>query len=671
MRDAFGREISNSEISNWRIPGLWWIEEGDDHEISESRSVPGVEQLDDRYWGRIAKIADDWREEQFIRQIGEPIKSSHLLLGLSQERVTSELEILLRKNFKILEWICELPETEIRQEDLKQPIDRSRRMAKRALADLASHSEDWLRVTKRGPIPKNITSSIREEELAIYENRLVRTLIDRSVFHLGRLVDAVTRDQKAKNELRGATENFRKTDRVFGSLGFESTSETLSEITDRRQKLEELRDSIRTLKQSTLGIATNDVQGVTELHITNLLANEQRYREMVPIWEALRRYEGSGERVGASLTEFWLARQGDLASYLHLLVVRSVEFLGSVEIAPNAWRLGGVHISAQFNKGSCVVAFSRGNHDVDEVEIGIVGVSMGIGTEDQANLDSVEELITFFAQDSKSRNRKRLLLHLSHPDDVLAMVKSVVMANPFELGDTHRSWFVTGGLLPLAVHPLALDSAERLGRILGQTLRRYWAKIQELSIHLPDDFQNVPSEDFDLDGTGFRLTGRVLQATAWNFESPTLTRKSKALLKANLDYRTLNTSLKNLVSELEKIKDEIFSCPVRPQDHPASGHDVVFWNDSGYELRCNNCEVRWGVRACANCGSRNPIHNPATEKDWEFFEIDPSATLSNYFGLELWAEYCEKSHEVFICSDCAVCPRSQTESSCQRCAKGN
>jgi hypothetical protein len=45
--------------------------------------------------------------------------------------------------------------------------------------------------------------------------------------------------------------------------------------------------------------------------------------------------------------------------------------------------------------------------------------------------------------------------------------------------------------------------------------------------------------------------------------------------------------------------------------------------------------------------------------------------LSNYFGLELWAEYCEKSHEVFICSDCAVCPRSQTESSCQRCAKGN
>lgn len=669
MRDAFGREISNADVENWRIPGLWWLEEGGDHEISESRTVPGVTQLDDRYWGRIAKIASDWRIESQERHIGDSITSSHLQLGLSQERVTSELEVLLRNNFKILEWICELPETEIRLEDLKQPIDRSRRMAKRALADLASHSEDWLRVTKRGPIPKHITSSIREEELAIYENRLVRTLIDRSVFHLGRLIEAVIRDEKAKNDLRGTTENFRKEERIFGSVGVESTSESISQIAERRERLEELRDSIRALKQSTLGIATNEVQGVTELHVTNLLANEQRYREMVPIWEALRRYEGSGERGDATLTELWLSRQADLAAYLHLLVARSLQFLGASEIAPNVWRLVGVNIHLQHNEGSCKVALSRNEYDIDQFVVGILGVSLGIDAEDRVDVESIEELIAFFSRSSKLDNRRKVLLHLSYPDDVSVAMQPLVLTNAFEPASGSRSWFAEGGLMPLAVHPLSLDSAERLGRIFGESIRRYWAKTQELAIHLPDEFQSVPSEDFDLDGSGFELSGRVLRATTWNFKPPVLTKKTKEFSKVNLDYRSLNASLRAIVTDLEAVKDEVFACPVRPHDHPASGHDIVFWNETGFELRCNSCEVRWGIRVCTNCGSKNPTHNPATDQDWEFVELDQSVTPSKYFGLELWADYCEKSHEVFVCADCAVCPRSQTESSCQRCSR--
>ena len=143
MRDAFGNERSLSEIKDWRIPGIWWIQNGDALELSDSRHIPGFSSLDDRYWARLAKIAQDWRAESRMREMGDLIAASHLQLGLSQERNKTKLEALLKKSFYIIKRICDVPETEIRLDDLKLPIDRSRRMAKGALAHLASHSEDW------------------------------------------------------------------------------------------------------------------------------------------------------------------------------------------------------------------------------------------------------------------------------------------------------------------------------------------------------------------------------------------------------------------------------------------------------------------------------------------------------------------------------------------------
>lgn len=230
MRNAFGGVVNLSEISNWRIPGLWWLGENDILDISEDREIPGVSQLDDRYWGRISKIALDWSRETRTRIIGTPVESSHLQLGLTEERFTTQLEFLLREKFSVLEWICESPEVEVRLEELKLPIDRSRRITKGALTNLASHSEDWLRVTTRGPIPKRIISAIREDDFTIYENRLVRTLINRSDTLLGALIDAIRKDEKAKNDLTGTTESHRKTKRIYGSLGTESTAESISEI---------------------------------------------------------------------------------------------------------------------------------------------------------------------------------------------------------------------------------------------------------------------------------------------------------------------------------------------------------------------------------------------------------------------------------------------------------
>lgn len=667
MRDAFGNEVTELEIENWRIPGLWWVEAAENPDLSENRSVPGVRQLDERYWGRIAKITADWRNELGNRSVGDPVEASHLQLGLTKERVTSELETILRRIFPILKRICELPETEIRLEDLKLPVDRSRRMAKGALAHLASHSEDWLRVTTRGPLPKRIVSSIREEDVTIYENRLVRTMIDRSVTHLGRLIDAIRKDEKAKIDLKGTKEFHLKRKRITGSLGIESQEESVSQIADRRETLENFRNSLQALRQSVLGIATNDIQGVTELHVTNLLANEQRYREMVPLWEALRVFEGSLERGVISLHDIWLNRQEDLNSYRELLVIRCLQFLGAREMGPDSWRLAGVDISVETVNDCLSFRLSKGRNNQETIYIGLLGVSFGTNSENLDDQESLQELFEILGDKRKLRDNKCILLHTSDPNDVSDLMEPIALQDPFFPSSQTRTWFERGGLLPVAVHPLALDSAERLGRILSVCIHQYWGKTQVLSIPLTDDFQYVPKEDFDLEGTNFRLEGQSLVVTDWTFRTPGLTQKKKNQKNASVDYKRLNSLLAQSVSDLAVEKNEIFVCPLFPNEHSSAGHEVVFWNEVEFQLRCTECDVLWGVRKCSNCGLKNPTLNPATEQDWLTFEQDGNLTQAKYLGLDLWANFCEKSKDVYICSTCAECPRSSTESSCQRC----
>jgi hypothetical protein len=668
MRDAFGNEVTDLEIEKWRIPGLWWIQVDETPDLSENRSVPGVRQLDDRYWGRIAKISDDWRQERNAREINTTIDASHLQLGLTKERVTTELESTLKKVFPILEWICELPETEIRLEDLKLPVDRSRRMAKGALAHLASHSEDWLRVTTRGPLPKRIVSSIREEDLTIYENRLVRTVLDRSILHLGRLIDAIRKDEKARIALKVTKEFHLKRKRISESLGVESRAESVSQIADRREVLEELRNSLLSLRQSALGQATNDIQRVTELHVTNLLANEQRYREMVPLWEALRVFEGSLERGIISLHDVWLNRQEDLIDYRELLVVRSLQFMGAKEVGAQKWRLAGIDIELENANGCLSLHLSRGRHSTESLFIGLLGISLGANSENVEDRDSLQQIFSFLGDEKRLKGKKYILLHTTDPNDVTDMMNPIALSDPFAPTPHAMTWFGNGGLLPLAVHPLALDSAERLGRVLSVCLHRYWANTNGLSFELPGDFQNVPSADFDLEGTNFTLEGGSLVAQDWDIKAPSLSQKSKSRPNKAIDYRKLNALIHQSVENLLVERDELFVCPLFPNDHGARGRENIFWDHSGFRFECKECDVRWGVRVCAKCGSKTPTLNSATDQDWATFDIEGDMTPASYLGINLWSNFCEKSRDVYICTVCTECPRSSSESSCQRCA---
>jgi hypothetical protein len=669
MLDPFGAQVSEETVAGWKVPGLWRLEEEDHVDFSRDRQIPGVSQLEELYWNRISKISSDWLLEKTGREIGATIATSHLQIGNAKERAKSALEIALNEKFRELEWICEVPETEIRLEDEVLPIDRSRRMAKNALSYLASHSEDWQRVTTHGPIPTRVVSSIREEDFAIYENRLVRTIIDRSVMILNDLATQLKRDEEASDAIKGSREYYRKSSRVYKSFDVSSELDSSRDLAGRRTEVETLRDSIRSLRQSILGIATNESQPVGELHVTNLLANEKRYREMIQLWEVLRRHQGSGQKVGNSFKEVWTRRQIDLDSYVEVLLAKTLEFLNAREEGVGWWSLSGVDIRVERVNNAWVLLLEHNGVLKKRIHLGIVGVAIGASVDSEESMRSVHALIDQISGQESEDNEFRILLHLVNPSGLSEMMQKLVMTNPFQSAGERGTWFKRRGLILIPVHPLAIDTAERLGRVLGEQIRIVWADSRELSIELPIEFQNVPSEDFDLSNSGFHWRRRELVASSFKFAAPTLLVSNRKNSAKSGNYHDLVVQLKQLVLDLQKKRDVIYQCPVRPYDDDPSLHIVNFWDKNSFELHCLSCGIRWGVRKCASCGVSNPVLNPGSSNDWDLINSDSARTSAQFFGLDLWAEVCEQSDENYVCASCGLCPRNDGTTSCIRCLR--
>jgi hypothetical protein len=668
MRDPFGDRVSDVVVSEWKIPGLWRLEPGDQADFSRDRPVTGISQLEDLYWNRISKISSDWRREKSIRRLTTAIKTSHLQIGDAEERVKSALELALKEKFRELEWICEVPETEIRLEDEVLPIDKSRRMAKGALPYLASHSEDWQRVTTRGPIPTRIVSSVREEDVAIYENRLVRTIVDRAVMILSDLARQLKNDEAASDAIKGTEEYHRKSLRVYSSLDAASETIDSQNLSTRRAEVEKLRDQIRALRQSALGIATNESLPVSDLHVTNLLANDKRYREMVRLWEVLRRHQGSGQKFSLTFEEVWKRRQEDLDNYVEVLLAKTLEFLNTKEGNVGRWSLSGIDIQVERLENSWMILLKHNGELKRTVHLGIVGVGIGTTIDSAESLSSIHALTGQMSQLGSASREFRILLHLLNPVDLSAPMKRLVATDPFENDGAKGTWFGSQRLLLMPIHPLAIDTAERLGRVLGKHVRAVWADSRELAIDLPVEFQNVPSDCFDLSGSGFHWQGRRLIASGLVFSAPSLLNNQKGAPKS-LNYRELAERLKSLVLDLQIKRDLIYQCPFRPYEDDPSRHVVNFWDENGFELHCVSCGIRWGVRKCASCGVSNPVLNPGSSNDWEVIKSDAVKSSGQFFGLDLWAEVCEQSTENYVCASCGVCPRSDGSESCIRCSR--
>ena len=79
------------------------------------------------------------------------------------------------KDFKA---ICEKPKSHLKAVNEVRPIDTVKRVGYESIPYLASHSEDWLARTASGLKPARLFSRVEDDDYQIYENRVVKTLVD-------------------------------------------------------------------------------------------------------------------------------------------------------------------------------------------------------------------------------------------------------------------------------------------------------------------------------------------------------------------------------------------------------------------------------------------------------------------------------------------------------------
>lgn len=84
----------------------------------------------------------------------------------------------IEEAFKAFKHICEKPKSHLKAVNEVRPIETVKRIGYESIPYLAAHSEDWLARTASGLKPARLFSRVEDDEYQIYENRVVKTLID-------------------------------------------------------------------------------------------------------------------------------------------------------------------------------------------------------------------------------------------------------------------------------------------------------------------------------------------------------------------------------------------------------------------------------------------------------------------------------------------------------------
>lgn len=201
--------------------------------------------------------------------------------------------------FKI---ICEKPKSHLKAVNEVRPIETVKRIGYESIPYLAAHSEDWLARTASGLKPARLFSRVEDDEFHIYENRVVKTLIDIIIGFL-RKTEKQLRDQR--DQLRGIMDSSVQT----GSFGFDkSFQKAVYELMTSDSKGEEYRSKsldlverlqkqayyllkrYRSLRKTRLYRYLKKTKPVTNpLNETNILVMDKYYNVIFKLWRTIHR----------------------------------------------------------------------------------------------------------------------------------------------------------------------------------------------------------------------------------------------------------------------------------------------------------------------------------------------------------------------------------------------
>ena len=214
-------------------------------------------------------------------------------------RILNELE----SAYPHMKAVCAKPRSHLKSINEIRPIETVKRIGHESIPYLASHSEDWLARTASGLKPSRLYSRVEEDDYQIYENRVIKTLVDDAVAYLRRKnhemddlkeqLDQIIENSGGNLESAGFDASHQKClSKILGKDPYETFVSGTKQKEKAVKQLVRIRRLLRLyeeLKKSRLYRSNYRSKRVTgSLLQTNILMMDKHYHQAGLLWKPLR-----------------------------------------------------------------------------------------------------------------------------------------------------------------------------------------------------------------------------------------------------------------------------------------------------------------------------------------------------------------------------------------------
>jgi len=281
-----------------------------------------------------------------------------------------EIELTL----PFLSRVCSRPRKHLHLEEAVRPVDIVTRTGQAALKHLAAHSEHWETQTFNGLRPARLLAQIYEDDLKLYENRFVKTLIDRLITHVAEIRKLVELALGQSENTLDWNELLSDQAANYYSSGFARTLLSGIDLT----KVPSQNDYARSIRERILSIystllrykSTPFYQVICQtppvtppIYCTNILGMDPVYHPLYRLWQLLDQKEQLIEK--AISKEPPVENRSSYNYYCQIMILAALKFAGFESLKGDSQIVGkcktvrNLEIYGAYKRGDWVVNVSK------------------------------------------------------------------------------------------------------------------------------------------------------------------------------------------------------------------------------------------------------------------------------------------------------------------------
>lgn len=211
------------------------------------------------------------------------------------ESITRELDVeSIAECVEKFPHIFQKPKQHLKQVNEVRPAAVVSRIGQESISHLASHSEHWKGIKVSGLVPERLLARILEDDYAIYENRAVKTLVDKLYKEMKALnnenIDcSMQMDMDDGLSLSSEQKSyFHARELLMRGMNDDSIMLNQMLLDDQRKTIEHILEKLGQCRSTPLYRTLKRQKPVTgRLKRTNIFMMDKYYKEAYRLWELL------------------------------------------------------------------------------------------------------------------------------------------------------------------------------------------------------------------------------------------------------------------------------------------------------------------------------------------------------------------------------------------------